>query len=203
MSFQFIIDNAETISADTKRVIASTTARDGTVRAVSRGIQPWRFEVRLPNGPRWTDYRQAIATIELLDRDYVGNVKFNNTGHSWMFGYQGDYSLSAPFTASWVNGNNTVTITGGGGTAGTYKFRRGDLIQLGTNGRVYRVVTDVTTGSSVGLHRPILDATGSGSILVGVDCTFRLICTQMPTWTIFARDQVRWDSNFVFVENMV
>ena len=203
MSFQFIIDNAEQISIDTKKVIASTTTRDGIVRAVSRGVQPWKFEVKLPDGPRWTDYRDPISTIELLDRDYVAPIKFNAAGQDWLFPYLGSYSLSAPFTASWVSGDNKVTLTGGGGTSGANKFKRGDLIQLGSSGKVYRVVVPVTTGNDVFLHRPILDATGSGSLVVGPNCTFNVICTQMPNWTIFARNQVNWDGNFVFVENLV
>lgn len=203
MSFQFIVNNAEQISIDTKKVVASTTTRDGVVRAISRGVQPWRFEVRLPDGPRWTDYREAVSTIELWDRDYVAPIKFDSAGHDWMFPYLGSYSLSSPFTASWVNGDNKVTITGGGGTSGTYKFKRGDIIQLGTSGKVYRVAVNVTTGNEVFLHRPILDATGSGDLIVGPNCTFNVICTQMPNWTIFARNQVSWSGSFVFVESLV
>ena len=90
MSFQWIIDNAESISINRKKNVAATTARDGTVRTVSRGGQPWRFEVRLPDGPRWTDYRNNISKAEALDRVTSGTVSFSNSGHDWLIQYTGD-----------------------------------------------------------------------------------------------------------------
>ena len=46
MSFQWIVDNAESISIDRKHMIASTQTRSGVVRVASRGVQPVRITVK-------------------------------------------------------------------------------------------------------------------------------------------------------------
>ena len=99
-AFQTVIDNAESIIIDIRKSIAQTQARDGTVRSVSQGSLPWRFEVSLPNGPRWQDYRQAIARMQALDRDTVGTIQINSAGQSWLSAYQGDAANPAAISAS-------------------------------------------------------------------------------------------------------
>lgn len=204
MSFQWVIDNAESISINRKKVVGSTTARDGVTRSVSRGGQVWRFDVKLPDGPRWTDYRQYISQAETLDRTTAANIQFNNAGHSWLVGYQGNSVNYTGFSASWTQGATSITLTASPTTSSGYKFRAGDIIQLGTTGKVYTVAADVAFNSnSVSLHRPVIDSTGSGSIRVEENCVFNVICVQFPEWTLFARDQVSWGGPFVFVENLV
>lgn len=68
MSFQWIIDRAESLSINRKKMVATTTARDGQTRAVSRGTMPKRFEVRLPDGIPWTEISSLITQAETLDR---------------------------------------------------------------------------------------------------------------------------------------
>ena len=63
-AFQWVFDNAESISIDRKAVVAQTTSRDQTIRSVSRGGQVWRFEVKLPDGIRWSDARSYIEAID-------------------------------------------------------------------------------------------------------------------------------------------
>ncbi len=69
MSFQWIVDNATSISINRKKVIASTSARDGTTRAVSRGSVKKVFTVQLPDGPSFSEYRANIIAAEGLDRN--------------------------------------------------------------------------------------------------------------------------------------
>ena len=203
-AFQWVIDNAESISIDRLKTVAQTTARDGTVRAVSRTGQPWRFTVRLPDGPRWTDIRQNISKIEALDRVTVGTIGFTNSGHDWLIKYQGDLSSTSSLTANWSTGN-TISLTGGhtGLTSGQYIFRAGDVIQLNSGG-CYTVAADVAYNeSSVTLHRPIIDAAGvNDPIQVGSACSWSVLCVQFPQWNLFARDQVGWSGEFVFVEDL-
>jgi hypothetical protein len=204
MSFQFVIDNAESISFNRKRVVASTQSRDGTVRAVSRGGQVWRFEVKLPDGPRWSDYRQAISEIEALDRVTTANIQLNTVGQEWLYRYQGSIFNPAAIRVTVPASGNTITLTAGQSDNG-FNFRAGDFIQLGTAGHVYTVAADVPFNqNTVTLHRPLLDPAGSNvTVRVGGDCVFDVICTEFPEWTIFARDQVSWSGPFVFVENLV
>jgi hypothetical protein len=94
MSFQWIIDNATSMEINRMPIVASTTARDNTVRQVSRGGNVWTFTVRLPDGPRWTDYRQNISLAE-ADRLETNTINFTNSGLSWMFDYQGSHTSTS------------------------------------------------------------------------------------------------------------
>lgn len=205
-AFQYVFSNAESISIDRRAVTAQTTSRDNTVRTVSRGGQIWRFDVRLPDGIRWTDQRPYIEAIDYADRYTVGTVQINSAGYNdWLLAYQGDspspYDVGA-FGASWTQGATQITLTSSPSTPSGFKFRAGDVIQLGA-GRVYSVRADVPYSSNtVPLNRPILDATGTGALKIGYNCTFNVICTELPKWTIFARDQVSWSGSFVFYEDM-
>lgn len=205
MSFQWIIDNAESISIDRKKIVGSTTARDGTVRTVSRGAQPWKFEVKLPDGPRWTDIRRYISQAEALDRVTSANIQLNDSGHDWLVGYQGDSVNYTGFVASITQGSSSITLTTSPTTSSGYKFRAGDFIQLGSSGKVYTVAADVAYNSNtVTLHRPVLESTATGvSLRVAENCVFNVICAEFPNWTLFARDQVSWSGPFIFVENLV
>lgn len=203
MSFQWIIDNAETISMERKKVVASTTSRNGVVRSVSRGAQPWRFEVKLPDGPRWSDIRSYISQAELLDRVTAANIQLNTSGQaSWLSKYQGNSVNYTGFQATIVQNSATITLTTSPTTSSGYKFRAGDFIQLGSSGKVYTVAADVAYNSnSVTLHRPVIEASASGVALnVANNCTWSVTCTQFPSWTIFARDQVSWSGPFIFSE---
>lgn len=202
MSFQWIIDSAESISINTMKQVASTTARDGTVRAVSRGAQVWRFTVKFPDGPRWTDYRDLIAKAEALDRVTAANIQLNTAGHRWLVGYQGDSVNYTGFSGSWTQGSTTLTLTASPTTSSGYKFKAGDYIQLNT-GKVYKVAADVAFNSNtVTLHRPVIDSTGSGVLKVAENVTWSVICTNFPQWNLFARDQVSWSGAFEFAENL-
>lgn len=205
MSFQWIIDNAETVSMERKKVTAATQTRSGVIRTVSRGGQVWRFEVKLPDGPRWTDFRQYISQAEALDRTSTGNIQFNATGHDWLIKYQGDSANYTGFVATITNNSNTITLTTSPTTSSGYKFRAGDFIQLGSSGKVYTVTADVAFNSNtVTLHRPVLEASASGVALrVGPNCVWTVVCSQFPSWTLFARDQVSWSGPFVFYESLV
>jgi hypothetical protein len=203
MSFQWIIDNAEIITVERKPVTAQTTSRSGIVRSVNRGATPWRFEVKYPDGPKWTDLRVNVAKAEALGRVTSANIQFNATGLEWFSQYQGNSINSTGFQATWNQGDNFITLTTSPTTATGFKFRAGDLIQLTSTGKVYTVAADVSNvGNTVTLHRPILDATrvSPGTLRVGPNCVFTVVCTEFPTWTLMARDQVSWSGPFVFSE---
>lgn len=202
-AFQYVFNNAESISIDRRGVTAQTVSRSNVIRTVSRGGQVWRFEVKLPDGPRWSDLRPYIEAIDYADRYTTGLVQINNANYNdWLTPYQGNAANPAAITASWTQGTNTVTLTGGQAASG-YNFKAGDFIQLGSSGRVYSVVSNVAYNSNtVTVNRPVIDATGSGTLITGTNVTWSVICTELPKWTIFARDQVSWSGAFVFYEDM-
>lgn len=206
MSYQFVIDNAAQISMDKRRVVAATSARDGTARLQSRGAQPWVFEVVLPTGPRWTDYRGEIAELEKLDQAASSTIKFSNSGHSWIVEYLGDApnGSSHNFLATWTKGFSSINVTASPTFTSGYKFRRGDFIQLGSTGHTYMVTQDcLATNSTVYLHRPIIDDSGTNvGLRVAENCEFKVYCANFPKWNLFERDQIEWQGSFLFVEDV-
>jgi Cu/Ag efflux pump CusA len=199
-AFQTVFDNAEQLSFNRRRKVATTTSRSGVVKATSIGGQVWEFEVLLPSGPAWTDYRPLIERMEALDRVTVGQVQINKAGQEWITGYRGDLTHITAVTVSYSSGN-TVTITGGATLGSGFRFRSGDVIQLGTSGAVYSVVNDVAfNATTVTLHRPVREAAGSYTLRVGPNVVWNVLCVSFPKWNLFSRDQVGWDGPFVFVE---
>lgn len=203
-AFQKVIDKAETISINRKAVVSQTISRDQTTRSTSRGGQIWRFDVKMPDGIPWTEIRGAIEAIDNADRFTSGNISLNTSGTlSWFMPYQGNAATTSGFVGSVTQGNVTLTLTSSPTVSSGYKFRAGDLIQLGTTGKVYSVVSDVAFNSNVvTLNRPVIDSTGSKTLVVGPNVVFKVVCQQLPDWTIFARNQVSWGGNFIFVEDL-
>jgi hypothetical protein len=199
-AFQTVFDNAEQISFNRRRKVATTTSRSGVVKATSLGGQVWEFEVQLPSGPAWTDYRPLIERMEALDRVTVGQVQINKAGHEFITGYQGNLTNITGVTVSYTSGN-TLTITGGATLGSGFRFKSGDVIQLGTTGAVYSVVNDVAfNATTITVHRPVREAAGSYTLRVGPNVVWNVLCVSFPNWNIFSRDQVGWDGPFVFVE---
>jgi hypothetical protein len=85
MSFQWIVNNAESISINRKKTVAQTTARDGKVRAVSRGTPPKRFEVRVPDGIAWTTLKSDIEAAEVLDRVSTATISIPYAKFPWFY----------------------------------------------------------------------------------------------------------------------
>jgi hypothetical protein len=206
MSFQWIIDRAESISIDRQEVVGQTITRDLTVRASSRGSASWRFTVKLPDGISWTELRPFISQAEKLGRHNTATISLSTAGQSWLYRYQGEAANITGFNATWVKGQSAITLT----TVptiqnGKFTFRAGDFVQLGVSGKVYTVAADVIAPATVvQLHRPIEESNATGvAIRVAQNCIWTVICTQFPQFTLFARDQVSFDGPFIFYENRV
>lgn len=85
MSFQWIVDRAETLSINRKKTVATTTARDGNVRAVSRGVPPKRFTVQLPEGLAWTEISTFITAAEALDKISTATITIPYEKFPWYY----------------------------------------------------------------------------------------------------------------------
>lgn len=86
MSFQWIVDNAESISINRKPMVGATTARDGRTRTVSRGIQPKRIEVKLPDGIPWSQLRSYIIAAEALNMVSTATISIPYAKFPWYYG---------------------------------------------------------------------------------------------------------------------
>lgn len=83
--FQWVVDRAETLSINRKKMVSQTTARDGKVRVVSRGTQPKRFEVKLPDGISWTEIKSFIETSEATDRIGTSTISIPYAKFPWFY----------------------------------------------------------------------------------------------------------------------
>jgi hypothetical protein len=139
--------------------------------------------------------------MEALDRVTTSTVQINKASMSYINGYQGNYTnVVGTITASYTSGT-TLTITAGPNIQSGFKFKSGDLIQLGTSGKVYSVVDDVPFNSNtITVHRPVRETTGTYTLIVGQNVSWNVICVNFPRWTIFARNQISWDGAFKFSE---
>ena len=87
MSFQFVIDKAATLSINQQEMVASTTARDGTTRVVTRGMPPLRIEVKVADGIPWNENRAAIEAVVAMDRIQTGVIKIPYLGFEWYYNW--------------------------------------------------------------------------------------------------------------------
>ena len=85
MSFQWIVDIAESISLDKKQIVASTTTRGGIVRVATRGVAPVRITVRVPDGPRWSDLSSNIAAATALDKYQTAVITIPYAKFPWYY----------------------------------------------------------------------------------------------------------------------
>lgn len=85
MSFQWIINTAESLSINRLQTTALTTSRDGTVRVVGRGTPPKKFTVKLPDGLPWNSYRSSIVAAEALDRITTATITIPYAKFPWYY----------------------------------------------------------------------------------------------------------------------
>ena len=117
-NFQWVIDRAETLSINRKKMVAQTTARDGQVRVVSRGTQPKRFEVKLPDGIPWTELKYNIELAEDADRISTTTITIPYAKFPWFYnnvnpGTSQTYNVICTQFPEWtIFARNQVSWTG-------------------------------------------------------------------------------------------
>lgn len=85
MAFQWVFDNAESISVNKRSVVGQTITRNRTVRAVSRGPGIRVFTVKLPDGMAWNEVASYIQAVDAADRFTKETIHVTNYG-TWITG---------------------------------------------------------------------------------------------------------------------
>jgi hypothetical protein len=86
-NFQWVVDNASTLSINRLDTVAQTEARDGTIRATSRGTPKKRITIQLPNGPRWDQNVANIVGLEALGRTATEVIQIKYSLYPWYYNY--------------------------------------------------------------------------------------------------------------------
>jgi len=219
MSIQTIIDNAQFITFDTRKVIGQTISRSGRVKSAEVVTAvPYRFIVGMHSGLKYSDNRALVQELTNLDRNVEEEVDIGKTNSSlsYVTEYKGDLSTAqisqivTNASTAYSGANiylNTTSVTG---ASGLTLFKKGDFIQIGpTNGRYpYQVTADVAFSSSSSLtipvHRAVLDQSGftqeNRAIAVGSDVQWYVQMLKKPSYSIVPHDRIEFDSDFELIE---
>jgi len=196
-AYQEVFDRATSLSINKRRKVSQTQSRSGVIKTTSVGGQVWEFEVRLPDGPKFSDYRSIIQDMETLDRVNTGEVSIPQ---SYIAGTVGGLGVSGTINVAATQGGTSLTVNTNTSDS-NFRLKKGDYIQLGTSGKVYAVTNDQASLTGViGVHRPLLDVTANYDLVIGTNVVWDVICVQWPNYTIFGYDQVSWSGPFIFVE---
>lgn len=197
MSFQWIFDNAASLTIDRRPTVARSITRNNRVSAVVRSGYTYRFTVKMPDGYRYSDARSHIEAYEDLGLHTVDTISISQ---NYITGYRGVISNIANWTATGATGRTLEGITPSlAPNTGDKILAAGDLVQLGT-GNTYTVVDDVVWPSTNATLNRAIQETGAQSLTIGPSVTWDVICVTMPAWNLFDYNLVNWPGEFVFYE---
>ena len=213
MSLQTIINNADTVKINRRRMVGIQMSRNEIAYTSETPTRnPWQLTVKVSRLFRYEQARAMLESIDYLDRDVPETITFSdNAGLSFMFAYQGELNgtqLGDIEVDSFV-GNQLIITNLGSISSGDLIYARGDFIQIDGHPYPFTVVSDLYRNSSstqtLTTHRPnfITAAVDGQGVVVGNDVDFRVICPNMPTYTIRPGGStalVEFDSEFQLYE---
>jgi hypothetical protein len=217
MSFQTIFNISQSISVQNRRTVGQQVSRSGQVRVAQYLTSvPWNFVVKPHNFLYYPQVRDVIQTIDNYDRQIPQTISFAGANLNWFTAYQGQFTkaqVAAMTIYNYTPNSTSLQLANlpspAGWTPTQLLFKAGDFIQIGIYS--YKVTSDVPHGSggtvTFNLHRPIIGTPTIGDALtaVGSDCTFYLLASQCPTYTLNPMTNgafVQWDGDFVFIEDI-
>jgi hypothetical protein len=191
---QTIIDNCNGIKINRRNVVGTQYTRNEIPRVSQTPTKnPWKITIDMPNRFRYSQARALLEELDTLDTFTPQVVTFGNlTAMNWIFKYQGEMTsgqIAAVTVQSYVG--ETLTLTGLPAIgAGSYLFKKNDLIQIGSHPYPFTSTTDVLRGGgttvTVTTSRPnIITASVVGAgITVGASCQFNMFCPNMPVYKL-------------------
>lgn len=213
MSIQSIINQATGIAISKKPVVAQSFSRSQQLKTAQRGPRIWSFAVTMHNGLRYSENRGLLEELDRVDRLLESEISLSDSaGMAYIMRYQGNLNstqLNALQISDWATGSTTFTLTTLPAVSSTtVLFRAGDYIQPTDSRYPYTVTGDVVRGEGTTVQVPVnrgrvnevgYDPVGK-TLHVGTDVTWRVVATQVPTYTLEAGDLVSWSGQFVLVE---
>lgn len=210
-SLQTIIDTAQKIVFDRRKVVGQTISRSQRIKSAKRNsANPLALTVTPSAYFNYATARDLVEGVMLNDRYTEFTVKLGNTTRTaYLNEYRGALSLSAAkamtintFTLATVVVNTTATN-------GTVVLKAGDWIQPFWSRYPYIVTADAASNGTVAtatVHRNLITSeatTVTGAILLGTDTTMRVIITDLPTYEVGLYKQLSWSNDFTLVEKII
>lgn len=215
MSIQNIINAAQQIEIDRRRMVGQSISRSQRIKTAERSTgQPWKFKVTPPAQLPWTASRGVIEVIDFNDRVNEYTISLNdNSGMNYITAYQGSMT-QAQLNALTISTSTTSTLvltTLPSVSTTTVMFKAGDIIQPENSRYPYSVTTQVLRGATstitVPLHRSIITSEGvnlmTQGVKVGNSATWQVIVTALPTYALIPMRQVQYTGDFELVEKII
>ena len=212
---QYIIDKAQQIEIDRRRMVGQSVSRSQRIKTAERSTgQPWKFKVTPPAQVPWTVGRAITENINNNDRvdEYTVSLS-NNPGMNYITAYQGEMTQAEldVLTIS-TSTTSTLVLTTLPTTSSTaVMFKPGDIIQPENSRYPYSVTAEVLRGEnstvSVPLNRPVITSEGinlmTQGVKVGNSATWRVIVAGLPTYTLTPMRQVQYTGDFELIEKII
>ena len=214
---QTIINSAQDIDISRASMVATSVSRSGRLLTAARNwVKPWKFTVSAK--PYWhydSDTRAMIEEILTLDRHTEKTIYLGaNAGSAWTIAYQGAGVFGATgFTFNTASaGTNLVLNLGTANAAlptGTVLFRAGDIVQAAGDRYPYAVTATVlkpATGTTVTVvtnRGLITSATAGTQMVAGVNCSWVVKVSKLPTTRLLPGRLVEFTSEFELVESVI
>jgi len=224
MSIQSIINSAQQIEIDRRRMIGQSISRSQRIKTAERSTaQPWKFKVTPPAQIPWSTGRVIAEAISVNDRVTEYEISLNgSSGMNYITKYQGNFRQTQLDSLTILStGTSTLTLTnlpsiGASAQVGlistsTVLFAAGDIIQPANSRYPYAVTDTVLRGSNtttnVTLNRPLITSEGISLITQGVkignSCTWRVVLTIMPTYTLIYGQRMQYNGDFELIEKII
>lgn len=214
MSLQNIIDTAQTIDFDRRRMVGQTISRSQRLR-VSERDSAVAFRITVTPVARWrySQYRSTLESLMTADRFEETEINLaNQPGLRYLTEYQGGLNATqlGNLTIQQFTGTSVTITTLPAVATATVIFRPGDFIQPSNSRYPYIVTNTVLRGNTstvtATVHRSLItseNTSTTGTFAVGTGTTLRLVVTDLPTYRLVQKDWAEFTGDFTLVEKII
>lgn len=216
MSLQTIIDTAQKIVFDRRKVVGQTISRSQRIKSAKRNsANPLALTVTPSEYFNYATARSMVEGVLANDRYTEFTVKLGGTTKTaYLNQYQGNHLSVAQAQATTITNFTLTSVTL---TAANlvppdkFLFKAGDWIQPLWSRYPY-IITENVPGNNayvytVTVHRSLITSESTtitnATILVGTNTTMRVLITDLPTYEIGLYKQLSWSGDFQLVEKII
>lgn len=214
MTIQVIINSAQQIEFDRRKIVGQTISRSQRVRTAERNSSQ-AFTMRVTPLARWKFKENRFVLESIMKADRIEETQINiaaNPNLGYITEYTGELTagqLSAmtisTFTSATITFSSLPSVS-----SSTVMFKAGDWIQPANSRYPYIIQEDLTRGSvstrSTTVHRPLITSeatTVTGAFLVGTATTLRVVVAELPTYQLIQNNWAEFNGDFTLIEKVI